>query len=330
MTQRRAAGRRPRRAACAGRPSTRRDVAALEPAAQRVEALRRRGRAGRARRERDAASSSCRSRSRSTTVDRPVLEAHAQPVDALRAPSAAGSRDIARAGARSARSIRARKLSARSTTSSAAFDGVAARTSATKSAIVKSTSWPTAEITGTGQAAIARASRSSLNAQRSSADPPPRPMMTTSTSGTRAIARSARTRSARRLVALHARGAHHDARGRMPRREDAQDVAHGRAVERRHDADAAGQHRQRTLPRGVEQALGLQLALQLLERGLQRAEPVRLERVARSSWYSPLTSYTLSRPRATTRMPSSGVNFSVPRRSCGTSPRGSARSRPSA
>ena len=54
------------------------------------------------------------------------------------------------------------------TARSAAADGVGARRSATKSAIVKSVSWPTAEITGTRQAGIARATGSSLNAQ----DPP--------------------------------------------------------------------------------------------------------------------------------------------------------------
>ena len=35
---------------------------------------------------------------------------------------------------------------------------------------------------------------------------------------------------------------------------------------------------------------------------------------SQTSWYSPLTSYTLSRPRATTCMPSSGLNFSCARR----------------
>ncbi len=66
-------------------------------------------------------------------------------------------------------------------TSSAAALGVGARTSATKSAIVTSVWWPTALITGTGQAAMARASPSSLKHQRSSRDPPPRATMTTST-----------------------------------------------------------------------------------------------------------------------------------------------------
>src|SRR5439155_740617 len=60
--------------------------------------------------------------------------------------------------------------------------GVGARRSATKSAIVKSTSWPTPEITGAFEATIARATTSSLKAQRSSSEPPPRPTMITSTS----------------------------------------------------------------------------------------------------------------------------------------------------
>jgi len=56
-----------------------------------------------------------------------------------------------------------------------------------KIGIVTSVSWPTAETTGTGTRAIARATISSLNAQRSSIEPPPRPTITTSTPGTRAI-----------------------------------------------------------------------------------------------------------------------------------------------
>src|SRR5204862_4214733 len=53
------------------------------------------------------------------------------------------------------------RTSARSgVAASAAADGVAARTSATRSHSVTSVSWPTAEITGTGSAATARATRS--------------------------------------------------------------------------------------------------------------------------------------------------------------------------
>ena len=53
--------------------------------------------------------------------------------------------------------------------------------------IVKSVSCPTAEITGTFDATTARASPSSLNAARSSADPPPRATIITSTSTLAAI-----------------------------------------------------------------------------------------------------------------------------------------------
>jgi hypothetical protein len=60
------------------------------------------------------------------------------------------------------------------TSSSAAADGVGARRSAAKSARLKSVSWPIADTTGTFDAAIARARASSLNAHRSSSEPPPR------------------------------------------------------------------------------------------------------------------------------------------------------------
>lgn len=68
----------------------------------------------------------------------------------------------------------------RAPTPSAAADGVGALRSATKSAIVKSVSCPTALIIGICEAAIVRASFSPLNAQRSSIEPPPRPIINTS------------------------------------------------------------------------------------------------------------------------------------------------------
>src|SRR2546429_490589 len=68
------------------------------------------------------------------------------------------------------------------TTSSAAAEGVEARTSATKSAMVKSVSWPTPEMTGISEAKIARATISSLKDHKSSMEPPPRARMRTSTS----------------------------------------------------------------------------------------------------------------------------------------------------
>ena len=67
------------------------------------------------------------------------------------------------------------------TASSAAADGVGALLSAAKSQIVKSVSCPTADITGIADAATALATPSSLNAHKSSIEPPPRPMIITST-----------------------------------------------------------------------------------------------------------------------------------------------------
>ncbi len=61
--------------------------------------------------------------------------------------------------------------------------------SATKSAIVTSVSWPMPATTGRAQRAKARATRSSLNAHRSSSEPPPRASISTSHSA-RAEARS--------------------------------------------------------------------------------------------------------------------------------------------
>jgi hypothetical protein len=76
--------------------------------------------------------------------------------------------------------------------------GVGALTSATKSAMVKSVSWPTPLITGMAHAATARARSSSLKLQRSSMLPPPRTRSSVSTSW-RALA--ARTWAARRSAA---------------------------------------------------------------------------------------------------------------------------------
>ena len=60
------------------------------------------------------------------------------------------------------------------TINSAAALGVGARKSATKSQIVKSISWPTAETIGRAEWKIARATISSLNSHKSSMLPPPR------------------------------------------------------------------------------------------------------------------------------------------------------------
>ena len=61
--------------------------------------------------------------------------------------------------------------------SSAAADGVGALMSAAKSERAQSISWPTAEMTGVLQAAIALTRSSSENGRRSSKEPPPLPIM---------------------------------------------------------------------------------------------------------------------------------------------------------
>ena len=60
------------------------------------------------------------------------------------------------------------------TAASAAWVGVEQQTAATSSISVRSTSWPTALITGTGVSATVRHSVSSQNAHRSAMLPPPR------------------------------------------------------------------------------------------------------------------------------------------------------------
>ena len=206
---------------------------------------------------------------------RPLDDVHApaQALHARRAPRRAADRAADRSGRRTRPS--------RDTTSSAAADGVGARTSATKSAIVTSVSWPTAEITGTGDARdrarddflVERPEifdRSAAAADDDDVD----------ARHARRSARSAARDVRRRALALHARRADDEVRVGVAPAQHLDDVADRRAVERRDDADLARQRRQRPLARGVEQPFGLQPLLQLIERELQRAEPVRLEVLA--------------------------------------------------
>ena len=138
-----------------------------------------------------------------------IAEARAQPAPARGARRAADSAS-ARPPRRCRSASSARRSASTGTASSAAADGVGARRSATKSAMVKSVSWPTAEITGTRQATMARATGSSLKAQRSSSEPPPRATMMTSTSGDRGQAAQRRRDRQRRALALHRRGREQD------------------------------------------------------------------------------------------------------------------------
>ena len=85
----------------------------------------------------------------------------------------------------------------------------------------------------------------------------------------------------RGALALDERGVDEHLEVGVARAQHAQDVAQHGAGGRGHDADPARQHRQRALARGVEEALLLELLLQLLEGLLQRALAERLEQLHR-------------------------------------------------
>ena len=104
--------------------------------------------------------------------------------------------------------------------------------------------------------------------------------MTTSTPSTLPIARSPPTTSAAARFSLHARRPNHEVGVRVPAPEDLDDVAQRRAVEGRDDSDLARQGGQRPFAGLLEQALRVELLLQLLERELQCAKAVRLDVLA--------------------------------------------------
>ncbi len=115
-------------------------------------------------------------------------------VSPSRRPFSLSSRSATAPRIRARRDSSPARSSARSgTASSAAAEGVGARRSAAKSQRVKSVSCPTAEITGIREAATARTTASSLNGQRSSAEPPPRPRMISSAQFRRFMRRRAST-----------------------------------------------------------------------------------------------------------------------------------------
>ena len=150
-------------------------------------------------------------------------------------------------------------------TSSAAAEGVGARRSATKSAMVKSVSWPTPLTTGKGLATMARARASSLKAHRSSMLPPPRISRMTSTSSS-ALSRASAARNCRgRLQALHGGRAQPDLGQREATPQHVADVLKGGGLRRGHHANHPREGRQRPFAPGVEEAFGLQRGLQGLE-----------------------------------------------------------------
>ena len=138
---------------------------------------------------------------------------------------------------------------------------------------------------GAGCAAMARTTGSSLKAQRSSSEPPPRATMTTSTarpvagSVQRPMRRSARTMDSaapgpwtwQALTTMRASGQRRAMTRRMSWRTAPDSEVH--------DADAARPGRQRPLAGGVEEALRGEPRLERLEPQRQVADAGRLEAV---------------------------------------------------
>ena len=114
--------------------------------------------------------------------------------------------------------------------------------------MVKSVSWPTAEITGIGHLAIARATISSLKAHKSSIESAaPSDDDDIDVGHARNRRQTARDFDCRAL-ALHARGPDDEMRGGITRPKDRDDVPQRGAVDRRDDPDLPRQGWQRTLP----------------------------------------------------------------------------------
>ena len=155
--------------------------------------------------------------------------------------------------------------------------GVRARRSAARSAIVTSTSWPIAETTGSRDATIARATTSSLNAQRSSRLPPPRATMIRSAPATRLASASAAATSSAAPGPWTLRRRDQDLGGPPAPADDLEQVADRRAGRAGHDHDPPGEPGQGPLPRRVEQPLGRQPGHRLAERQLERADPLGLD-----------------------------------------------------
>ena len=163
--------------------------------------------------------------------------------------------------------------------SSAAALGVGARTSATKSAMVKSTSWPTPEIVGTGDRAMVRATRFVVEAPQildraaAARDDDRVEVITLIQSLQRGddLGRS--------IIALHGRRREHHPQQRPAAANDVEHVLQGRAGGRGDNADGVHDRRERAFPIGFKEALGLQLRLEPLELLIEIAHARRLDRV---------------------------------------------------
>ena len=232
----------------------------------------RRARGPRGRRARAAADR--RARRSAARRARTAPRARGQRQRSARGARARGRRGATRQCAARCRSSASKaNSSARTGTAiSAAAVGVGARRSAAWSNSVVSVSWPTAEISGIGDSAAARTTSSSLNAHKSSIEPPPR--ATISRSGAAAADRGEAANGRRdlggRALALDRHRPDDDTR-RAAVLEPVEDVADHRAGRRGDHADHLRQERQRPLALGVEQALGGERPAAPFEQRHQRA-----------------------------------------------------------
>ena len=164
-----------------------------------------------------------------------------------------------------ARSSPASQASRGCAASSAAAVGVGARTSAQKSAMVKSVSWPTPQTSGTGLCTMVRASCSSLKAQRSSIEPPPRTSRIASivpASARRYSALQGANQLGRCLRALHRRRCEDHGHMRRAPSQGRHHIVQRRRLRRRDHANAPRQQRRHALAAGIEQALRFQPGFQ--------------------------------------------------------------------
>ena len=256
-------------------------------------------------------------------VRQPASACRLAPQQHARRPRQA-QRPRGRAAARCARAARARRRAAAGlprcsaarhssragAASSAAAVGVGARRSAARSARVTSVSWPTPHTTGSGQAAIARTTRSSLNAHRSSSEPPPRHDDQRIDLGAPVGQRNRRDQRRRRLGALHQARVDDQLDLRRAARERAQHVVQRRRAERGHDTDAprdsaaaAACARRRTGPRPRASPSGAGTA-RTARRRRRAASPRRRTAVRRAA------RRRATRPRTSTCWPSAGAKSS--------------------
>ena len=147
----------------------------------------------------------------------------------------------------------------------------------TMTAMEVSGSCPMPVTTGTGQRAMVRARRSSLNGMRSSNDPPPRTTSTTSAPAS-TTCRMPSTMPAGACAPSTGTPAKSTRESGKRRRSVRSNVVHGRPARRRDQAHCARVRRQRPLSRRIHEPFGLQLAREIGHFQAQVALPGQRQR----------------------------------------------------